>query len=122
HPFIYGAAAPTALFFACVWFPPAGMTDLSVGIWIFATATLTRVSISSFEINTQAMTPELTENYAERTRLFSWRYWFLYIGQYGFGALCLLVFFHATPEFPKGQLNPDSYVGFAILGSILIFI
>lgn len=122
HPFIYGAAAPTALFFACVWFPPAGMTDLSVGIWIFATATLTRVSISSFEINTQAMTPELTENYAERTRLFSWRYWFLYIGQYGFGALCLLVFFHATPESPKGQLNPDSYVGFAILGSILIFI
>ncbi|MBZ6379836.1 MFS transporter [Pacificimonas flava] len=121
HPFIYGAAAPTALFFAIVWFPPTGMTDGQTGLWIFVTSILTRVSISSFEIATQAMIPELTERYTERTKLFSLRYWFLYIGQYGFAAFCLLTFFKATEEFPKGQLNPDSYLGFALLGSALIF-
>lgn len=120
HPFIYGAAAPTALFFAIVWLPPAGLSDMQIGLWVFVTSMLTRISISSFEIATQAMIPELTEIYEDRTRLFSLRYWFLYIGQYGFSALCLLTFFQATAEYPKGQLNPDGYVGFALLGSVLI--
>jgi Na+/melibiose symporter-like transporter len=122
HPFIYASAFPTALFFVLVWFPPSGLSDFQIGLWVFFTATLTRVSISAFEINSQAMTAELTNDYSERTRLFSLRYWFLYIGQYGFSATALLVFFVATPEFPRGQLNPDSYVGFALLGSVMILV
>ncbi len=122
HPFIYGSALPTALCFALVWFPPAGLSDVAIGAWIFVTAMLTRVAISSFEIASQAMTAELTDRYAERTRLFSLRYWFLYLGQYGFSAFSLAVFFAATPAFPRGQLNPDSYAGFALLGSALILV
>src|SRR5687768_18415705 len=34
HPFIYAAAVPTALFFALVWFVPAGLTALQTGVWI----------------------------------------------------------------------------------------
>lgn len=122
HPFIYASAIPTALFFVLVWLPPSGLSPLQIGAWVFVTAVLTRVSISAFEINTQAMTAELTEDYAERTRLFSLRYWFLYIGQYGFSAVALLVFFVATPEFPRGQLNPNSYLGFAWLGGGMILL
>lgn len=122
HPFIYGAALPTAVFFLLAWFPPAGMTDFQTGVWIFATAALTRMSISAFEINTSAMAPELTDDYRERTSLFSLRYWFGYAGTYGFTALCLLTFFAATPEFPRGQLNPDGYPGFAIAGALTIFV
>lgn len=122
HPFIYGAAVPTALFFLLVWFPPAGWSHATIGVWIFATVMLTRVSISAFEINTQAMTAELTDSYGERTRLFSLRYWFLYVGQYGFSTFCLLVFFVATPRYPRGQLNPESYVGFALLGAAMILV
>lgn len=120
HPFIYASALPTALFFALVWFPPSGLSDARMGVWIFVTAMLTRVAISSFEIASQAMAAELTDRYAERTRLFALRYWFLYLGQYGFSAFSLAVFFAATPAFPRGQLNPDSYTGFALLGSALI--
>lgn len=122
HPFIYVSAVPTALFFVLVWLPPSGLSPTQIGIWVFATAMLTRVAISAFEINTQAMTAELTDDYAERTRLFSLRYWFLYIGQYGFSAVALLVFFVATPEYPRGQLNPASYVGFAWLGGGMILL
>ncbi len=122
HPFIYGSILPTAVFFALVWFPPSGFSDVQSGIWIFVTAMLTRVAISTFEITTQAMTAELTDDYTERTKLFSLRYWFLYVGQYGFSAFCLLVFFAATPEYPRGQLNPDSYTGFALLGSALMLV
>ncbi|MFV3075615.1 MFS transporter [Niveispirillum fermenti] len=121
HPFIYAALIPTPIFFLMVWTPPADLTGGQAGLWVFLTAMVTRVSISAFEICTQAMTAELTDDYRERTRLFSLRYWFLYIGQYGFSAAALLVFFTPTPEFPRGQLNPDSYSGFAILGSVMIF-
>ncbi|MEA3540929.1 MAG: MFS transporter [Pseudomonadota bacterium] len=122
HPFIYAALVPTPLFFLLVWLPPATLSHAQTGFWVFATAVFTRISISAFEIATQAMTPELTEDYRERTRLFSLRYWFLYLGQYGFSAISLLIFFAPTPDYPRGQLNPDSYTGFALLGSAMIFL
>ena len=122
HPFIYGAAIPTALLFALVWFPPAGASNFVYGMWIFAFAALTRVALSAFEITTSAMNPELTSDYRERTRLFSLRYWFGYAGAFGFAAFSLAYFFAATPEYPRGQLNPEGYTGFALTGAVLITI
>ncbi|MBD59497.1 MAG: MFS transporter, partial [Citromicrobium sp.] len=120
HPFIFGSALPTAAFFILSWFPPAGLSDMQMGFWIFALASLTRMSISAFEITTSAMAPELTDDYAERTRLFGLRYFFGYLGTFGFTAFSLAVFFVATPEFERGQLNPEGYVKFAWLGGALI--
>ena len=121
HPFIIGSAIPTAFFFMLTWFPPAGLTDVQTGIWIFALASLTRISISMFEIPSSAMNPEMTSDYAQRTRLFSLRYWFGYVGSYGFLAFSLAVFFVATQEIPRGQLNPAGYERFAFAGGLLIF-
>ncbi|MCV0383597.1 MAG: MFS transporter [Erythrobacter sp.] len=120
HPFIFGSAVPTAAFFVLAWFPPDGLTNMQMGAWIFAIASLTRMSISAFEIPSSAMNPELTDDYAERTRLFGLRYWFGYVGTFGFTAFSLAVFFVATPEFERGQLNPEGYVRFAWLGGALI--
>jgi Na+/melibiose symporter-like transporter len=121
HPFIYGALIPTPLFFIMTWFPPAGMSDVAMGVWIFALSALTRVSISAFEITTSAMAPEMADDYRERTRLFSSRYFFGYVGAFGFTALSLWLIFIESPEYPQGQLNPQSYVGFALFGAALIF-
>ena len=122
HPYIYAAALPTAVFFALVWFPPSGLTALETGLWIFCIAALARVSISTFEIPTSAMASELTDDYTERSRLFGLRYWFGYAGAFGFTAFSLAVFFAATPEYPRGQLNPQGYVWFALTGAVLIFV
>lgn len=122
HPFILGSALPTAFFFILAWFPPDGLTDFQMGVWIFTIASLTRMSISAFEIPSSAMNPELTDDYTERTKLFGLRYWFGYVGTFGFTAFSLAVFFVATPEFELGQLNPEGYVKFAWLGGALIFI
>ena len=83
------------------------LTDIQMGVWVFAIAALTRTSISAFEIPSSAMNPELTDDYAERTKLFGLRYWFGYVGTFGFTAFSLAVFFVATPEFARGQLNPE---------------
>lgn len=122
HPFMYAAAVPTTIFFFLTWFPPDGLSHVQLGWWIFAFAAATRASISAFEINASAMAPELSPVYAERTRLFSLRYWFGYAGAYGFASFALAFIFIETAEFPRGQLNPESYVGFATLGAALIFI
>ena len=95
HPFIFGSALPTAAFFVLSWFPPAGLSDMQMGFWIFALAALTRMSISAFEIPTSAMAAELTDNYSERTGLFGLRYFFGYLGTFGFAAFSLAVFFVA---------------------------
>ncbi|WP_435418508.1 MFS transporter [Parerythrobacter aurantius] len=120
HPFLFAAALPAGLFFALTWFPPAGLSDTMMGVWIFCLASLTRACMSLFEIPSSALGAELTDDYAERTRLFGIRYWFGYIGAFGFGAFSLAFFFVATPDYPKGQLNPAGYTGFAITGGVLI--
>lgn len=121
HPFIYGALIPTTFFFLLAWFPPAGMSDAMMGLWIFATAALTRVSISGFEIASSAMAPEIATDYRERTRLFASRYFFGYAGAFGFTALSLWLIFTASPAYPQGQLDPANYPMFAAFGAVLIF-
>ncbi|UNK78232.1 MFS transporter [Sphingopyxis granuli] len=116
HPFILGAAIPTGIFFILLWFPPAGLTDVQTGIWIFVVASLTRVAVSAYDIPSTAMVPELTRDYAERTKLFSLRFWFGYVGTFAFVAFSLSVFFVKTPDYPVGQLNPEGYVKFAFAG------
>ncbi|MGN3975510.1 MFS transporter [Tsuneonella sp. SYSU-LHT278] len=122
HPFMYAAALPTTVFFFLTWFPPDGLSHVQLGWWIFGLAAATRASISAFEINAAAMNPELTPVYTERTRLFSLRYWFGYAGAYGFTSFSLAFIFVESEAFPRGQLNPESYVGFASLGAALIFV
>ena len=122
HPYIFGAAIPTALFFALTWFPPSGLSDMMMGVWIFAFASLARLTMSAYQIPANALGSELTQDYAERTRLYGLRYWFAYAGTFAFAAFALKFFFVATPEFPKGQLNPTGYVPFALTGAALIMI
>ena len=120
HPFIYVSALPTAFLFMFAWFPPARLTNFEYGMYIFVTASLTRIAVSLNEIPSSAMATELTDDYDQRTKLFSLRYLWGYAGSYGFAAFSLAVFFVATPEFPRGQLNPASYRPFAILGAAII--
>lgn len=122
HPFIYGSAIPTALFFTLTWFPPAGLSDFAMGAWIFAFASLARVCMSTYQVPANALGSELTQDYAERTRLYGLRYWFAYAGTFAFAAFALKFLFVATPEFPRGQLNPAGYGPFALTGAALIVI
>lgn len=122
HPYIYGAAVPTALFFALTWFPPSGLSDFEMGAWIFAFASLARLTMSAYQVPANALGSELTQDYAERTRLYGLRYWFAYAGTFAFAAFALKFIFVATPEFPRGQLNPAGYGPFALTGAALIMI
>lgn len=122
HPFIFGAAVPTALFFSLTWFPPDGLSDFAMGAWIFAFASLARAAMSTYQVPANAMGSELTQDYTERTKVYGLRYWFGYAGTFAFAAFALAVFFRATPEYPQGQLNPAGYRPFALSAAALIMV
>lgn len=120
HPFIIGSAVPTGVFFLMIWNAPDGLSDIQTGLWIFCTAALTRIAVSAYDVPSTAMVPELTDDYAERTQLFSLRFWFGYVGTFAFVAFSLIFFFVETPEFTVGQLNPEGYVKFAAAGAFVM--
>ncbi len=122
HPYIFGAAIPTAIFFALTWFPPGGLSDLQMGVWIFVFASLARAAMSTYQVPANALGTELTQDYADRTKLYGLRYWFGYAGTFAFAAFSLAVFFRATPEYPRGQLNPAGYGPFALTAAGIILI
>jgi Na+/melibiose symporter-like transporter len=122
HPFMYGSAIPMAVSFYFLFVPPAGLSQTGLFIWLTVFAVLTRTFMTAYSVPHMAMNAELTEDYGERTTLSSVR---VFCGMLGFLIVAVVsfsVFFKATPEFAKGQLNPAAYPRFALTFAILIVV
>ena len=63
---------------------------------------------------------EITKDYLERTKLFSWREMFAWVAGICNAFLAYNVFFKSTPEYPYGQLNPEAYFPLALTGAIFM--
>ena len=61
-----------------------------------------------------ALGGELSPSYTERTRVMSYSNLFAGAGTAGTGFVALSLFFHATPRYPRGLLNPGAYAGFSM--------
>lgn len=68
HPFLYASVVPMALAYLALWYPPVGADEQG---WLFAyllAATVAlRLSITLFDVPTNALIPELTDDYDRRT-------------------------------------------------------
>ncbi len=121
HPLMYASAIPAALSFFFLWTPPAGLSDTGLFLYLVLMASLVRTCITFYEIPSSALAPELTQQYDERTSIASYRYFFGYVGGLGMSFLTLFVFLRPTPEYPIGQLNPQGYLAFALVGGLVMF-
>lgn len=113
HPWMLAAALPIALGWLALWNPP----ELSRGAmlaWAFITAVIVRTAVSAYEVPSQALTPELSADYDERTRITAYRYLFGWAGGLGMLILTYAVFLVPGPEGGSGVLNRAGYVGFSI--------
>lgn len=117
HPLMYAAAVPAALSFLLIWNPPQGWSDQALFLYLIGSAVIVRSFITLYEIPSAALVAELTDDYDQRTSLLSFRFFFGWWGGLTLGVLTLLVFLRPTPEFPIGQLNPDGYKAFGLLGA-----
>ncbi|VXC84043.1 MFS transporter [Sphingomonas sp. AX6] len=121
HPWMYAAALPIALGWIALWNPPA-MSQTWTLVWLFLSAVLVRTAVSAYEVPSQALTPELTADYDERTRITAYRYLFGWAGGLLMLGAAYTLFLTPTPEQPNGLLNADGYVWFGIAGAALMFV
>mgnify|MGYP001995891296 FL=1 len=84
-------------------------------VWLFGFLVLTRLTFTVFSVPWSALIAELSEDYAERTIISSYR---ILVGSLLGGLSTVLIWrfwFTATEQFPQGQLDPDNYGFFGLL-------
>jgi Na+/melibiose symporter-like transporter len=60
----------------------------------------------------------LSESYIERTKVMAWNNFSTWIGGTAISLIALTFFFKATPEYPRGLLNPEPYMPFSLLAAM----
>ena len=121
HPWMYSAAVPIAVGWLLLWNPPhlGGGATLA---WLFVTAVLVRSAVSCYEVPSQALTPELTSDYDERTRITSYRYLFGWAGGLAILLLAYGVFLTPSAAAPNGLLNRAGYGHLALASAIIMVV
>jgi Na+/melibiose symporter-like transporter len=119
---MYAAAAPSAVLFALLWYPPADWSDSWKLGYMATVVILLRAVTSVYEIPNIAQAPELTADFHERTSLLSYRYFFFFLAGTGLTFATYRLFLRPTAEYPVGQLNPQGYREYAIAAAGLMFL
>ena len=124
HPFIYAAIIPLVSLYFMLWNPPHGWPQSWLFAYLLGMAIVIRICISFYEIPGNALGPELTENYDERSALFSFRSYFAWTVGNTMSVLMFVVIFplFATAAIQNGQFNPDSYRVYGLIGSVVLLI
>lgn len=121
HPWMYAAALPIALGWLLLWNPPA-LSHSGLLIWLFATAVIVRSAVSAYEVPSQALSPELSADYEERTRIMAYRYLFGWAGGMAMLMISYGWFLAEGPGQPHGQFDRAGYPSFAIGGAVAMFV
>ena len=119
HPWMYASAIPIAVGWIALWNPPAMSQEATLG-WLFVCAVLVRSAVSAYEVPSQALTPELTSDYDERTRITAYRYLFGWAGGLVMLLLAYRVFLAPGPGYPNGLLRGSGYAHMALFAAALM--
>jgi GPH family glycoside/pentoside/hexuronide:cation symporter len=117
HPWLYGSAIPIALCWVLLWNPPQAGTAATLG-YLVVIAILVRAAISTNEVPSAAMVPELTRDYHERTAVIRYRYVFGWAG--GLAMLMLAYGYLLRP--PTGPTAGPGYHNFGVVGAIVMLV
>jgi Na+/melibiose symporter-like transporter len=108
HPFMYFSALPVAMTYFFLWTPP-DLGQTGTFVYFILLAVLVRTLITMYEIPSTSLVPEFTGDYDQRTSMLGYRFFFGWWGGLTIAVLAYKVFFHATEEYPFGQLNPAAW-------------
>jgi len=124
HPYMFVSFIPVSIFYILLFSPSTEweLSQTQLFWWMFICASLTRIGMTLFEVPHRSFGAEITKDYDERTKLFSWREMFAWIAGISNAFLGYFIFFKSTPDFPLGQLNPEAYFPLAMTGGILMII
>ena len=109
HPYLLWGTFSIFVFSALLWrIPPTLPLGLRTAL-LAALLLLLKTALAVFNIPYTALGGELSGDYDERMAIQGVRAGFYVAGMIVAIAGGTMVFFHATPEFPRGQLNPAAY-------------
>lgn len=117
HPLMYLAIPLVALACYAFWNSPRSWPVETVGIYLICALMALRIAVSLYEVPSQALAPELTADYHERTTLFSYRYFFGVVG--GLAMTVLLYQVYLRPE-NGGILNRDGYGRYGLVAGLVM--
>ena len=116
HPWMYASALPIAIGYVALWSPPASLSPDGLLVWLFVFAVIVRTAVSCYEVPSVALTPELSSDYDERTRIMSYRYLF---GWAGGLSMMLAAYLYLLAPVPAAAPRED-YALFGAVGAIVI--
>jgi GPH family glycoside/pentoside/hexuronide:cation symporter len=120
HPFMFAGAIPLGLCLFGLFSPPEGLSDLMLFFWLLAFTVAARLSMTFFEVPWSALFAELSDDYAERSLIASYRLLVAIIGVVVFTVSVYTFVFPSTEAYAKGQLNPGNYPTFALVLAICV--
>ena len=119
HPFMYASAVPLGLAFTGLFWPPGGLGDWGLFVWLTAFATLTRAAMTLYHVPHLAMGAEMTENFNERTRIVAFRQFF---GTAGSAAASLIGLGWFFADERGGRLAVENYAPYAVVLAVLMVV
>lgn len=116
HPWMYASALPIGIGYMALWSPPASLGETGQLAWLFAWAVVVRTAVSCYEVPSVALTPELSSDYDERTRIMAYRYLF---GWAGGLSMMLAAYLYLLAPVPAAA-SREAYALFGTVGAVLI--
>lgn len=118
HPLMYVAGAPAAIAYYFLWAPPAMSPEMTFA-WFLSLAILIRLLLTFYEIPSTALAAELSDDYDERTRFMSFRFFF---GWWGGLVMAMLVYLVFLPESKGGLEYVAGWRHYGLAAAIVIFV
>jgi GPH family glycoside/pentoside/hexuronide:cation symporter len=122
HPFMLASAFLAGASFFFLWNAPTSLAGMPLLAYMLVMLIAVRVSVSLYEIPSNALAPELAPDYDARTVLASYRFFFFVLGLAVMSYLLNGVFLRRDAAHPLGLLNRQGYEAFGLTGGIVIFI
>ena len=123
HPFMYAAALPLAGLYFTLWNPPTGLSHPMLFVFLLGMAVSIRLCVSLYQVPSNALAAELTQDYDERSTLLSFRSFFAWTMGNSMSVLMFSVLFplFVTATIHNGQFNRESYRVYGLVASGLAF-
>lgn len=121
HPLMYASLIPVPVLFYMLWNPPLDwLGDDGLFAYLLCVTIALRLLTTCFEVPSNALVPELTANYDERTRLMNYRVTGYFVSATGMMLLLYGYWLRDTPQYPNGLLNAEGYQSMGAVGAFVI--
>ena len=120
HPLMLLGSLPIGFVFFAIFVPPSSLSQVGLFCWLLTFVLLTRGFMALYFVPWAAIAAELSDDYDERTSVMSFRFAVGWTIGVGFPLFIYNFVMAATPAFPVGQLNPDSYPAMALCAAVLM--